>query len=335
MVRNDVVGAESYRMSAPAYIGLASIPALAAALRNPQLSGLEPPASSALDSQSGQDRLVPMYCVLPTGPEPAAEAVAAAQIIGPIGERLRRLPAAYGEWDEFDADAFFDLHPSHRVHLIQMSERVTSVHLSFFVDLLLPSFRAAVDYFVHCFQPQYMHMQQHLDSRALRRAVLGLSPVEAPSPASIASDIGPGAAIDASPDSVGVEWFFAETQPTMVARWQRLVAVALHTRRLLGNDPAFWSLNAANDERLRRRDAWRLRPAVGLADALLPRLGDVPTLTLSIDFPLPAARQPGRLRRLRRGRTRQAHAMLQRARNNSPLDAAKSRKGGNRDTRQS
>jgi hypothetical protein len=59
-----------------------------------------------------------------------------------------------------------------------------------------------------------------------------------------------------------------------------------------------------SEERARWRWAWARPAALGVAPALLPALDDVPTLTLAVDFPLPAARQPGRLRRLRRSYAR-------------------------------
>lgn len=248
----------------------ASIPALAAILRRAHRldgqTGLPAHLPDSLPTASpvqGRDRaLVPMYCIAPSSPEPSAEAAATAQVVVTVADRLRRLTRAYGEWTDFDAQAYFDLTPRQAAGLLEITERVTSVHLTFFIDALLPSFRSGLDYWRNHFQPGYLFTRQD------------------PRPA-----------------------FFNETQPEMVARWQRLLAVTHHTRRLLADDPAFWAMNAANDERLRYRWAWRGRPAPGIDSALLPRLTDVPTLTLSIDFPLPAYRQPGRLRRLRRGRS--------------------------------
>lgn len=260
----------------------------------------------------GAAALVPMYQVSPTSPEPAAEAAAAAQVIVAVADRLRRLAAAYSEWTDFDAEAYFDLTPAQTALLLDLTERVTSVHLSFFIDPLLPSFQEAVNYWQQYFQPHYLQMQHDLDHRQqmpqVSRRVLALAvagAVEEVDRMGGAESGGHASGADAEAAVDPARRFFQQVQPAMIARWQRLLTVAHHTRRLLADDPAFWALNAANDERLRRRWAWRNKPAAGIGAALLPKLSDVPTLTLSIDFPLPAYRQPGRLRRLRRGRARQ------------------------------
>jgi hypothetical protein len=86
----------------------------------------------------------------------------------------------------------------------------------------------------------------------------------------------------------------------MVRHWQRLVAVTQATRAALSDELSYWAANGGDEERGRWRWAWRLDPTPGLPAELLPPLAQTPTLTLAVDFPLPAHRQPGRIRRLRR-----------------------------------
>src|SRR4029079_18100240 len=83
--------------------------------------------------------LVPMYQV-PDGAD-GEEAVAAAHVVSAISERLRRLATAYAEWDTFDAPAYFDLSEAHSADMVRLVERVSTVHVVFFADLLLPSFQ--------------------------------------------------------------------------------------------------------------------------------------------------------------------------------------------------
>ncbi|MEX1020182.1 MAG: hypothetical protein WDZ49_11010 [Litorilinea sp.] len=324
---------DSIGMNAPVHNPLLSIPALAAAMRRAHEAAraLDHPenapdfahmADAARCGPLQAARLVPMYRIAPASPEPAAEAAAAAQMIITLGDRLRRLGDAYGEWSDFDPAAYFDLTIPQTDCLLQLTERVTSVHLAFFTDLLLPSFQNAALYWEIYFLPNYRQMQQaleHVSGEAIPPGSLGTVPTQGESPpsdrdaAAMNTVAIEAAAIEATlpvevaemmpgGEAGAAQHFFDEIQPTMIAHWLRALTVARYTRRLLSDDPTFWALNAANDERLRRRWAWRMRPAPGIAAPLLPQLTDIPTLTLAIDFPLPAARQSGRLRRLRRSR---------------------------------
>jgi hypothetical protein len=93
-------------------------------------------------------------------------------------------------------------------------------------------------------------------------------------------------------------------QERMTVHWQHLLDV-LHAARLrLADDAGFLAGNGANEERSRWRTAWQGPPPPGLNALLAPALAETPTLTLAIEFPLPAYRQPGRLRRLRRAEGR-------------------------------
>ncbi|HRW47548.1 MAG TPA: hypothetical protein P5333_08505, partial [Caldilinea sp.] len=114
-----------------------SVPALAAALRRCEQGNPIPPAGATLDAQ----QLVPMYRLAPG--TVADEAHAAAQLVNEVGERMRRLAGAYGEWRLFEAGPYFDLSPAQVALLIHLSERVSTVHAVFFVDPLLPAFQAA------------------------------------------------------------------------------------------------------------------------------------------------------------------------------------------------
>ena len=83
-----------------------SVPALAAALRRCEQGNPIPPAGATLDAQ----QLVPMYRLAPGTVED--EAHAAAQLVNEVGERMRRLAGAYGEWRLFEAGPYFDLSPA-------------------------------------------------------------------------------------------------------------------------------------------------------------------------------------------------------------------------------
>ena len=193
------------------------------------------------------------------------EAEATAYMVSNIAERLRRLGTAYGEWDKFDAPAYFDLSIAQTAQLVKLIERVNTVHVTFFVDLLLPSFQQAAAWWAQKFLPVYQQRYQE---------------------PTLASDL------------------FQRIQPMMVDYWQSLTHVIQRTRTLLSNDVGFLATNGAQEEREQWRRWWSDSPPPGLDGALLPELTRVPTLTLSFDFPLPANRQPNRLRRLRRNRDR-------------------------------
>jgi hypothetical protein len=194
------------------------------------------------------------------------EAQSAATMLMAVAERLRRLRTAYGAWRHFDAWAYFDLTSAQTDRLVQISERVTMVHVVFYADALLPSFQNAEAFWQENFRPHYLELRNHL-----RSGDRPLEPVLA---------------------------FADRSQPQMLEHWQRLVAVIRATRALLGNEIGFWAANGSSDERARWRWAWATDPAPGIDAALLPTLAQTPTLTLATDFPLPTYRQPGRRRRL-------------------------------------
>jgi hypothetical protein len=179
-------------------------------------------------------------------------------------DRLRRLTNAYGEWNPFDAAAYFDFSRPQAELLVQVGERVSAVHTTLHADLLLPSFRQAVAVWAREYVPAWQQ-------------------------------VGWGREAD--------ERFFEQVQPRMERCWLHAVEVLQRARRLLLSDIGFLAANGASEERSR----WHLTegtPAPVLPDALRPNPLTVPTLTLTTDFPLPLALQPGRLRRLRRHRAR-------------------------------
>jgi hypothetical protein len=194
------------------------------------------------------------------------EAQSAAQMLLAVAERLRRLAAAYGAWRHFDAPAYFDLTEPQTERLVQISERVTTVHVVFYADALLPSFQTAEAFWQERFRPDYLDLRTHLRN--------GESPLEP------------------------VMAFADRSQPQMIEHWQRLVTTIRATRTLLNNEIGFWAANGSSDERARWRWAWNVDPAPGIHETLLPPPAQIPTLTLAIDFPLPTYRQPGRRRRL-------------------------------------
>jgi len=253
-------------MEVAAPFAITSTPALAAALRVAACDAPHQPSAALFR----RERLVPMYRIKRLAP--AAEAAAAAHVLAETAERLRRLGPAYAEWREFDACAYFDLLPAQAHRLVRISERVATVHVTFYADLLLPSFRSAERYWAETFCPAYRRMTHSLAQSA------------EPLPA--------------------VLKFQDVVQPRMVKRWLALQEILEQTRRLLDEDASFLAANGSEDERARWRQIWRQRPAAGLDPRLQPALPSLPTLTLSVDFPLPPYRQPGRLRRLRTNRTR-------------------------------
>lgn len=257
--------------------GIGSAPALAAAIRRShQRMELPTPIRTILRRHP----VVQMYQVAPRTVENGSlenEAQSAAQMIMAVTERLRRLRSAYGAWRHFDAPAYFDLTQSQTDRLLQINERVTMVHVVFYVDALLPSFQTAEAFWQEDFRLHYLDFRNHL-----RQGELPLAPVMT---------------------------FADRSQPQMLEHWQRLDATIRATRALLDNEIDFLAANGSNDERTRWRWAWSVDPAPGIRPELLPSLAQTPTLTLAVDFPLPIYRQPGRRRRLaaRRQRGRPRH----------------------------
>jgi len=219
-----------------------------------------------------------MYRV--AGSTPARESVDAVRAIEETANRLRRLATAYGEWRVFDAGAYFDLSPAQTGDLVWLTERVSTVHVRFFADLLLPSFQRAVDYWQRAYAPVYAGLRYDL-SEGLPTSPIPRNGLEA----------------TASHDLVAV-------QAEMIGHWRQARSVIEEVRETLSEGLTLVSLGGAREERSRWRRCWRTPPASGVDPALLPPLAGLPTLTLAFDFPLPASRQPGRIRRLRRNRAR-------------------------------
>jgi hypothetical protein len=217
-----------------------------------------------------QRELVAMYRI--DGASPAAESAATIQVIAELTERMRRLAEAYGEWREFDSNAYFDLTPAQTQSLLYLRERVSTVHLRFDVDVLLPSFQRAVRYWDECYAPT---------KTSLRQAVTTGHPADAPD-----------------------EQTQQAVRACMADYWRQAQDVIVDVRRALADDIAYLSMRGAGDEQSRWQQRWQQGGAAGELDSIVPPLRDIPTLTLVFDFPLPPARQPGRLRRLHRHRTR-------------------------------
>ena len=239
-----------------------SLPGLAAGIRQTDRFAL-PVSVAALFEQRP---IVPVYHVTDGAVE--REAHAAAETIAVVADKLRRLIGAYGEWRAFDACAYFDLYPEQTALLVHISERVSTVHVTFYADLLLPTFRRTERVWVEEFFPAYQ--AAHPFAR----------PQDRP--------------------SVYREHFVAMDQPKLLAYWERLWAVIGAARRILRHDIGFLASSGGEDERNRWRSSWDRRPAAGLDARFLPALETIPTVTLTMIFPLPVHRQSGRLRRLRR-----------------------------------
>ena len=291
-------------LSAPEAVCLASVPALMAMLRCVDRLAAPPPAApdpaawrslvtlyQIGQSQTGRARIA--STASPALPDLAVddEARLAVQVTLDVAERLRRLGDAYPAWQHFDAAAYFDLTLPQAATLVQIDERVSTVHAVFRADWLLPSFQRAQRFWYTHFWPQYRAAQQFLHGNG-------------PTTPEVALD--PAAEFDAAAFDRDR---FRAVRANMVEHVARLFAVAHATRARLADEVAFLATNGGDIERARVARAWQLPAAAGLRapeadETLLPALGDVPTLTLSFSFPLPAHKQPNRLRRLRRNRER-------------------------------
>lgn len=238
-----------------------SLPALAAALRRADAGEL--PDLAAFDSRA----LAQVYRLGGNGDDLAAEASAAAHVVRHLADRLRRLPQAYGEWAAFDAPAYFDFSAVQSAQIVTIAERVTTVHVAVFADLLLPSFQRAVTAFA-AYAAAHARLHGIVEE---------------------------------------VERFFDHAQPAMLDAWAAAVATVDQARDQLADDAGYLGLNGAAEERWRWSAAWQQPAAPGVDASLLPAPAGVPTLTLITDFPLPAWRQPGRRRRLYANRARRAH----------------------------
>lgn len=247
-------------MSSPPF--LRSAPALGAAIRCTDRRRL--PVSTAQLLQAAR---LPAVYRIETG-DREKEIGAAIHTVATVTDKLRRLTGAYGEWAVFDAPAYFDLHPEQAALLVHIVERVSTVHVTFYADLLLPSFRRAEQTWATEFFPGY----------------------QAAYPVRIRADQRTSYA----------DHFFEIDAPKLAAYWQRLVDVIHGARRTLSEDIGFLAAAGGSEERSRWLPCWARPAAEGLDERLRPELDAIPTLTLSMNFPLPAHRQPGRLRRLRR-----------------------------------
>ncbi|RLT44189.1 MAG: hypothetical protein DWI57_03490 [Chloroflexi bacterium] len=239
-----------------------SLPGLAAGIRQTDRFALPVSVASLLE----QKPLVPVYQVSDGSVE--REISGAAETIGVVADKLRRLAGAYGEWRHFDAPAYFDLYPEQSALLVHISERVSTVHVTFYADLLLPTFRRAERIWAEEFFPAYQAARPFSDIRKR--------------------------------PSVYREHFVEIDQPKLLAYWERLWAVVQGARQILNDDIGFLASSGGSDERNRWQSVWPQDTAAGLDSRLLPSLETIPTVTLTMIFPMPIHRQSGRLRRLRR-----------------------------------
>ena len=239
-----------------------SVPALAAQIRQIDRCALPASATQVFSTRS----LSPAYTV--QNHSGAKESQTAVTTVSQVADRMRRMAKAYGEWKEFDISAFFDLWPEHARRLIALEERVSTVNVTFYADMLLPSFQRVEQYWAQEFFPAYQSAQSF--ARGTENS------------------------------SIFTAHFLEFEQPKMCAYLDKLMAIVSDARRELWNDIGFLGATAGGDEKANWQWAWRIPPPPGLDERLLPPLRQLPTLTLGIEFPLPAYRQPDRLRRLRR-----------------------------------
>ena len=243
-------------------IAARSVPALAARMRQIDRCPLPASYTTIFNKRS----LSPAYIVQNHVGE--KEVQTAVTTIAQVADRMRRMARAYGEWNEFDIPAFFDLWPEHVPLLVKVEERVGTVNVTFYADLLLPSFHRAEQYWANEFFPAYQTAQPSSDRNE-----------------------------DCSSFTAN---FLDIEQPKMRAYWAKLIDVMGSARLALWSDIDFLAATAGGEEKAQWQWAWRRQPPPGLDQSLLPPLRQLPTLTLGVEFPLPASRQPGRVRRLRR-----------------------------------
>ncbi len=239
-----------------------SMPGLAVAFR--LIQRWHPPRSSA--AQLLARPLVEAYRV-PSG-EVEREIRVASQVVAAAADRLRRLVHAYGEWEVFDPCAYFDLYPEQAELLVHVSERVTTVHVTFYADLLLPSFRRVERTWAQEFFPAYQAaypFEPGLDRRSAYTA-----------------------------------HYYDFDVPKILAYWDRLRHVVQAVRSRLAEDIGYLAAAGGSEERAYWQHHWPQEPSQALDPRLLVPLEEIKTLTLTVEFPLPAHRQPGRYRRLRR-----------------------------------
>ena len=258
------------RTGAPRHIGgnpprgalTRSVPALAAQIRQIDRCALPASATQVFSTRT----LAPAYRV--QNHSGAKESQTAVTTVSQVADRMRRMAKAYGEWKEFDITAFFDLWPEHARRLVALEERVSTVNVTFYADMLLPSFQRIEQYWAHEFFPAYQSAQ------SFARGSENCSSFTA--------------------------HFLDFEQPKMCAYLEKLLTIVSDARRELWNDIGFLGATAGGDEKADWQWAWRIPPPPGLDERLLPPLRQLPTLTLGVEFPLPAYRQPDRVRRLRR-----------------------------------
>lgn len=228
-----------------------SLPELAFALQCPGI--VAPLTDCALASLTG---VAQAYQVRRSSIE--AEAASAAHAVRHAVDRLQRMARAYGEWSAFDAAAYFDLTEDQVELIVQLNERVTTVHVTFYADLLLPRFQMALQ--AHA---ELMTALQYGDAQSLQ--VVG-------------------------PPGSGERALKA---------WEDAAQVTRLARRLLSGDIGYMTVGSGHEEQWcwqREADSASARPNSR------PDIRGAPSLALVIDFPLPAWRQPGRVRRLMRHR---------------------------------
>lgn len=195
------------------------------------------------------------------------EATQAVHVVRHLLDRLMRLRSAYGEWRTFDAPAYFDLTDGQTRLLMDIQERVNGVHVLVHGDLLLPKVQELLAFWVRS-----------------------------------------GIALHGSGEYVQEEHerYAQQIRPEIVRRWDLAVAAVRATRELLSGDADYLAANGAAEERWRwREESPDLFPLHnGTKSTVTTPIAQIPALALTIDFPLPAWRQAGRVRRLRRNRDR-------------------------------
>ncbi len=203
---------------------------------------------------------------------------ALAQAIGVINDRLSRLPRVWHEWEEFDPGAFFDLYPEQVDVLVDIQASRRRVRVTFYADLLVPSFQEAETFWVNEVIPA-LHVAQP--------SLLAARPT-GEDPAS----------------EVWAQLVARELGPEMEQRLYRAAQEIQAVRNLLyeRGDVTFLAtmVDVGDRERLPR-------PVRGGQALLAERLRLIPTLTLQLTFPTNLREQQARGQALRRWLRRSWH----------------------------
>ena len=178
------------------------------------------------------------------------EADAMAHVLRRLSDHLQRLSHAFGEWQNFDAGAYFDLYPKQAEVLVNTRAMGRMTRITFFGDLLIPRFQLAEHYFVETFAPSY-------------RAAFP---------------------VGREPDRQGpaMQLFRDEVEPEMARRWRHLCLVAQVLLWTLKNELDYLVVTDGEEEMFNWRPAWHRPGCPELVPGLLPAWETLTTFTMAV-----------------------------------------------------